>query len=214
MKKQLLIMCACVVMVIGIIILSVQSMTPRYKYTIPSENEVEETHVNQEVEDVNTTVAVPVEIKSKIVVDVKGEVTVPAVYEVDEGMRVNDVIMIAGGLTVNANSLEINLSQKIYDEMVIYVPHLDEERSVLINQWDNTSQSVGHTQNDSSSGNVSLNSASKDQLMTLPGIGAVKAEAIINYRETTGTFNQIEELLNVSGIGEKTLDSIRDLIGI
>ena len=133
--------------------------------------------------------------------DVKGQVRFPGVYEVEEHLRVHDVIQLAGGFLEMANETAINLAQKISDEMVIYVPHLDEEiNNTFANTW-----SLSQDEK-----KVSLNQATVGELETLPGIGPSKAASIINYREEFGKFKSIDELTNVSGIGEKTLEKLRD----
>lgn len=157
------------------------------------ENEREVTEI-EEIENVEEQV-------NHYIVDVKGQVKFPGVYEVEEHLRVHDVIQLAGGFLEMANETAINLAQKISDEMVIYVPHLDEE----IN---NTSTDAWSPSQDEKK--VSLNQATTGELETLPGIGPSKAAAIIKYREEVGTFKSIDELTNVSGIGEKTLEKLRD----
>ena len=161
------------------------------------ENEREVTEI-EEIENVEEQV-------NHYIVDVKGQVKFPGVYEVEEHLRVHDVIQLAGGFLEMANETAINLAQKISDEMVIYVPHLDEE----IN---NTSTDAWSPSQDEKK--VSLNQATTGELETLPGIGPSKAAAIIKYREEVGTFQSIDELTNVSGIGEKTLEKLRDSLDL
>ena len=158
------------------------------------ENEREVTEI-EEIESAEEEV-------NHYIVDVKGQVNFPGVYEVEEHLRVHDVIQLAGGFLEMANETAINLAQKISDEMVIYVPHLDEE----INNA-STATAWSPSQDEKK---VSLNQATVGELETLPGIGPSKAAAIINYREEFGKFKSIDELTNVSGIGEKTLEKLRD----
>lgn len=134
-----------------------------------------------------------------IIVDVKGEVNEPGIYEVSSDMRVNDVINLAKGLTKNADQNQLNLAQKVADEMIIQVPSTNNE---LANQ-DNKLLEVNQDK-------IKLNQATVEDLVTLTGIGPSKAEAIIAYRDEEGMFKDVDDLLNVSGIGEKTLDAIRD----
>ena len=122
------------------------------------ENEREVTEI-EEIENVEEQV-------NHYIVDVKGQVKFPGVYEVEEHLRVHDVIQLAGGFLEMANETAINLAQKISDEMVIYVPHLDEE----IN---NTSTDAWSPSQDEKK--VSLNQATTGELETLPGIGPSKA---------------------------------------
>ena len=139
---------------------------------------------------------------SNYLIDVKGQVKFPGVYEVTLDLRVHDVIVLAGGFLDTADTDAINLAQKLQDEMVIYVPHLEEENQTFIENW-------SASQNE---GKISINRATESELQTLPGIGPSKASAIIKYRDEFGKFNSIDELTNVSGIGNKTLENLRDYI--
>ncbi|HLS35447.1 MAG TPA: helix-hairpin-helix domain-containing protein [Bacillota bacterium] len=138
-----------------------------------------------------------------IVVDVKGEIENPGIYEVEHHFRVYDVIELAGGFTENAGSDHVNLAEKVHDEMIIFVPHEDDLDMELIV---NSPASIP--------GKIKVNIATQEELEQLSGIGPVKASAIIQYREENGYFNTPEDLLNVSGIGEKTLENIREQIQI
>jgi len=141
------------------------------------------------------------EISELIKVDVKGEINKPGVYEVKQDYRIIDVIQLAGGLTKLADESKINLAQKVSDEMVIIVPKDGDEEFVDANF--NLEQVDGK---------INLNEASVEEITTLNGIGPKKAQAIVDYREENGPFQQEEDLLNVSGIGEKTLENLRDEI--
>jgi competence protein ComEA len=136
-------------------------------------------------------------------VDIKGEIKNPGVYEVNEKSRVLDLIELAGGFTDLADQNGVNLAQKVNDEMVLYVPKIGE-----------VSVSIPHTQQNQLGGLVNINVADKENLDSLPGIGPSKADAIIAYREENGFFQTIDELVKVPGIGEKTLDSLREHITI
>lgn len=136
-------------------------------------------------------------------VDIKGAVSRPGVYEVMEGERVIDVIERAGGFLENADSLQVNLSQRVHDEMVIYVPAQGETIPVA------TFQPASSGTNN---GKININTASATELQSLPGIGPQKAEAIIHYREENGPFQKVEDLMKVSGIGEKTFEKLKEHI--
>lgn len=161
------------------------------EYIEEEEDVVEEV----EIEEVNEEI-------STYLIDVKGQIQFPGVYEVTSDLRVHDVIILAGGFLDTANTNTINLAQKIQDEMVIYVPHLEEETETSFESW-STAQNKQK---------VSINQATESELLTLPGIGPSKASAIIKYRDEFGKFNSIDELTNVSGIGSKTLENLRDYI--
>jgi len=143
------------------------------------------------------------EVVSLYVVDLKGEVKYPGIYEVDSTYRISDVVELAGGLTEMAATTDINFAQKVRDEMLIYIPNIHDEpdKGLEIN---GQVQGANHK--------VSINIGALEELLTLPGIGPVKAQAIINYREENGAFQDIEDLIKVSGIGNKTLESLRELI--
>jgi competence protein ComEA len=142
---------------------------------------------------------------SAILVDVKGAVVHPGVYEVKETGRVKDVIALAGGFTKEADQTKVNLAAKVHDEMVIYVPKVGEEASGSVISDSATFAAANE-------GKVNINTASVEDLQQLHGIGPAKAEAIIAYREEHGPFQKIEDLLNVTGIGEKSLEKIKDQV--
>lgn len=161
-------------------------------------------------------------------VDIKGQVANPGIYSLKANSRVIDVIEKAGGLTENADTSVINLSKKISDEMVIIIYSHEEvnefgktkekEKQILMECKSNEIYSLENNAcieiNDSttSSGKININTASKEELMTLTGIGESKANDIIKYRETNGPFKSIEDLTNVTGIGESTLANIKENI--
>ncbi|WP_284036062.1 helix-hairpin-helix domain-containing protein [Neobacillus sp. 114] len=145
-----------------------------------------------------------------IMVDVKGQVKQPGVYKASEGERVIDVVSRAGGVTEQAEQGQVNFAERVKDEMVIYIPAKGEGAVVLPEASGNGVMVSGGTgQNE---GKINLNKADVNELQNLPGIGPAKAAAIIDYRETSGPFKQAEDLKNVSGIGEKTYEKIKDLV--
>lgn len=174
----------------------------------------------------------------KVKVDIKGCIKKPGVYEIGSNKRVIDAIELAGGLTENAYTASINLSQKLNDEDVIIIYSKEEyktnqpndkinileksNKSSVITKTETktTSNTIkkptnnNSTNNDSSNTIVNINSASKNTLMTLNGIGESKAEKIIEYRNTNGNFKSIEELKNVNGIGDAIYAKIKDNITI
>ena len=164
-----------------------------------------------------------------ISVDIKGEVMVPGIYTMKESSRVIDVIEKAGGLTENADTSVINLSKKIQDEMVIIIYskeqilHFEETKqkedylqNKCINPDEYSLQNDACISNKQTyqSGKININTASKEELMTLTGIGESKAKEIISYRETNGSFQSIEEIKNVAGIGETIYAQIKENITV
>nr|WP_277398247.1 helix-hairpin-helix domain-containing protein [Neobacillus citreus] len=145
-----------------------------------------------------------------IMVDVKGQVKQPGVYKASEGERVIDVVSRAGGVTEQAEQGQVNFAERVKDEMVIYIPAKGEGAVVLPEASGNGVMVSGGTgQNE---GKINLNKAEVNELQNLPGIGPAKAAAIIDYRETSGPFKRAEDLKNVSGIGEKTYEKLKDLV--
>ena len=141
-----------------------------------------------------------------ITVDVKGAVKQPGVYELRVGSRVHDAIYKAGGMTADANSQSVNLAQKLSDEAVIYVAKEGEEAPELGSSESSAKSSASAEK----TGKVHLNRATEAELQTVSGIGQKRAQDIIAYREANGPFRSVEDLKNVSGIGEKTLEKLKD----
>ncbi len=195
-----------------------------------SKNEVQESPIIKD-DGVESVKEEKEEKKEEMVlyVDIKGEVKKPGVYKANENTRVNDIITLAGGLTKNANTRSINLSKKVTDEMVIIVHSKSEitdfsktkEIEKHIAQNCNTESyslinnvCINNTETQTTSGLISLNTATKEELMTLSGIGEKKALDIISYREQNNGFKTIEEIMNISGIGETLFAQIKDYITI
>lgn len=141
--------------------------------------------------------------ESKIYVDIKGHVLRTGVYEVTEDMRIYEVIQLAGGLLNDADTSDINLSLKVFDEMIIYIPSVEE---IIIDNDDDGEVDIVFP--------ISINTATLEELILIPGLGEVKAQAIIDYRNINGYFTNIEDIVNVSGIGDVTFDQIKDYIKI
>ncbi len=137
--------------------------------------------------------------KETLVVDVKGAVRKPGDFEMKSGKRVNDVVQLAGGFSKGADVNSINLAQVLVDEMVIYVAKVGEEALPVVS-------------NEKEDGKIDINRAEDTELETIPGIGPSKAGAIIAYREENGPFSSIDTLVNVPGIGQKTLEQLKEYI--
>ncbi len=156
------------------------------------------------------------EISEEVLVDIKGAVKKPGVYKLGKNSIVNDVIVLAGGLKSGATTDDINLSKAIYNEMVIYISTKSELKEKQ-NNTSNIPSSTSETKVDNICVNpnkVNINSATVDELTTLNGIGEAKAIKIIDYRNTNGLFKSIEDIKNVSGIGEAFYEKIKDNITI
>lgn len=165
-------------------------------------------------------------------VDIKGAVNAPGVYELDEGKRIIDAINLAGGFTDKADTININLSKKLTDEMFIVIYTKQEIYNYKKNNETSNIKCASFecicpdVNNDACikkdtkikdskkelNNKISINSASKEELMTLNGIGEAKADAIINYRNENGLFKTIEDLKNVSGVGNSVFEKIKNNI--
>lgn len=151
------------------------------------------------------------------VVFVTGEVNRPGVYELDEGSRVVDAIVAAGGYTDLADESYVNLATRVQDEEMLYIPSkIEVEELKNGNNTDLELKLNGNKSNtDEKSGSseqVNINKASKEELMTLPGVGESKAEKIITYREQNGGFNSTEDIMQISGIKDGMYNKIKDRI--
>ena len=140
----------------------------------------------------------------KIFVDVKGAVKHPGVFETTKDKRVKDLIEEAGGLLDDADTSTLNLSQKVKDQMVIYVLKHGEKPKQISDSG--TSSSSGDV--------ININTANLEQLMKISGVGKTKAEAIISYREKNGDFKKKEDITKVRGIGKATFEKIKDKIEV
>ncbi|MEX3621960.1 helix-hairpin-helix domain-containing protein [Viridibacillus arvi] len=194
-----------------------QSDTPQTDIfeTIPEKTKTEEPSNTEQQESQNIIA------DTSIIVDVKGAVKNPGVYSLSADSRVIDAILLAGGYSKNADSVSINHAQRLQDEMVIYVPKIGEEPSevqAIASVQQSTSipstQSGNVSQTSSQSDKVNLNTADEAALMTLNGVGPSKAKAILSYRDESGPFKTIEDLKNVTGIGDKTFENLRDFITV
>ncbi len=172
-----------------------------------------------------------VEEEKTIFIEIKGAVKVPGVYEVESDKRVFDIIELAGGLLEDANIDYLNQTRILEDQMLIVImtnvqiQEAIEAKELSAREASETSiaepqidvvgyddcYNGGSTQSASSS-LISLNNASKEELMNLSGIGEARATDIITYRNQNGGFKSIEELMEVNGIGEATFNKIRDYI--
>ena len=150
-------------------------------------------------------------LSQTITVDVKGAVQKPGVYDLASGSRVTDAIQKAGGLTDKADRRSINLAQKLADEAVIYVATEGEASPLLGSSWVESSH---QSPSESTKGKVNLNTATITDLQSISGIGAKRAQDIIDYRDSSGGFKSVDELSNVSGIGDKTLEKLREEVTV
>ncbi|MDU5108803.1 MAG: helix-hairpin-helix domain-containing protein [Clostridium sp.] len=177
-----------------------------YMNNIYVESESENEAVNSSVNVSSSNVDTENQKKSLIIVEIKGEVKNPDVYEIEDGSIIRDLINLAGGLTDEANTDGINRAEKLRGNQLIVIPNKSDIASGnIINQ--NSS-----TINNSSV--ININTAPLEELKKITGVGDVKAQSIIDYRDKNGGFKSIEELKNIDGIGSKTFEKIKDQVGI
>ncbi|WP_337089958.1 helix-hairpin-helix domain-containing protein [Leuconostoc pseudomesenteroides] len=141
-----------------------------------------------------------------IMVDVKGAVNKPGVYQVDTSDRVQSVILKAGGQRTEADMTQVNLAQRLTDGQVLYVPIKGEQVPTNF-----ANEAVASSQTKTT---INLNTATKEELQNLEGIGEKKADQILDYRQEHGGFRSIEELKSISGIGTKRFEAIKEQLTI
>lgn len=152
----------------------------------------------------NTNEIVSNEKPKEIKVYVTGLVKSPGVYTMKDGDRIDDAIKLAGGALEGADLSNINLAEKVKDEQMIKIPKVGEDNS--------STGGIGDVKK--ADGKININKATKEELDTLPGIGEVTAQRIIDFREQHGNFQKIEDIMNVSRIGPKLFEQIKDKITV
>lgn len=201
------------VIIIVVCFIALLSFFKIYKSNINDDIvEKEELDYNKELtedEEEIEEVATAEKEEAYIVIHLAGSVKNPGILELEQGSRVIDAIELSGGLNEDANIDSINLARKLNDEEKIYIPKEGEEVVDTDNTIDN--DLVSETSNGSRL--IDINLATKEELITLPGIGDKTADKILNYREDS-LFKTIEDIKNVSGIGEKKFEAIKDLIKV
>lgn len=149
------------------------------------------------------------EEKEKIKVHIAGSVVSEGIVELEEGARVADAIDQAGGTTADANMNQVNLAYKVQDGQKIYIPNINEEEYEITEDMEGI-QNIYETNSDI----ININTATQTELELLPGIGPSTASKIIKYREENGEFKVIDDIKNVSGIGDAKFESIKDQITV
>ena len=147
--------------------------------------------------------------KTEVYVQLCGAVNNPGVYKVEGGLRIFEVIDIAGGMSADADSDSINLTCEVTDEMKIYIPRIGESESNDLNE-----SAEWNCDDKTDNQKININTANEDELTKLPGIGQSRAKAIVEYREKNGRYNNIRDIMNISGIKQAMFDKIKDLISV
>lgn len=149
--------------------------------------------------------------RNKIIVEIKGEVAKPDVYQLEEGSIIKDLIDMAGGVTEEADLSRINRAEELLNHELIIIGNINDETESSVVQNNSTYSSNGNN-SDKGSTLININTANLEQLKEITGIGNIKAQSIIDYREANGGFKSLEELKNVDGIGDKTFEKIKEQI--
>lgn len=167
--------------------------------------ETEDENNNLVIENSNDNSNLQTSSNNTIVVEIKGEVMEPDVYTLSEGSIIKDLIEMAGGLTEEADISNINRAKEINNHDLIIIRNINDV-NIDVEAENN------EVNEESDDGKISINDSDISKLKEIPGIGEVKANSIISYREKNNGFKSIEELKNVDGIGEKTFEKIKDNI--
>ena len=200
-EYKIIVICAGLGLVLGgFFLLKPVAQTPAKESNLQTEvttvSNDEKEDKNQKEEEVE---------QDLITVDVKGAVKSPGIYDLPVGSRINDAVQKAGGLTDNADSKSINLAQRISDEALVYVPTKEEVTSQEAHSNASTTKE---------NKKVNLNKASLEELKQVKGLGAKRAQDIIDHRESNGKFKSVDELKKVSGIGAKTIEKLKEYVTV
>lgn len=146
-----------------------------------------------------------------IKIHIAGEIKNPGIIELESGSRIFDAIEKAGGATEKANLDEVNLAYVLEDGQKLYIPNIEEKNKEYIIE-ENGENIIQEINSASTNKKIDINKANQEGFESIPGIGPSMAEKIINYRNENGKFKSIDELKNVSGIGEKKFESMKEYI--
>ncbi len=201
-------------MLMGILIISICGCGSQTAQYVSPDSHISENESRTEGE---ATEDLPAEAGTEaaklIYVYICGAVAAPGVYAIEEGSRVCDLFTVAGGLTEEAATDYWNQARVLVDGEMLYVPTVEEAKERTDSEKSAASGVTGLANADSSTtGKININTASKEELMTLPGIGESKALAIIAYRQEKGAFSSIEQLKEISGIKDGVFSKIEDYI--
>lgn len=150
----------------------------------------------------------PLPTPGPLMIYIVGEVIHPGVYPLPQESRINDAVLAAGGLTENANQVQINLAGKLKDGQKVIIPSIDDNIPLEINEPRSDHNEV----NDNYL--ININSATQSELEKLPGIGPGKASQIITYRSENGPFDSIEDIQKVPGIGMQIFRQIETYLTV
>lgn len=204
-KKEIIKLIILIIIILGIIIyffISYKNTRKEYIYSNIFTEEI--------VEEINSLEEDNKVVLGKIKVYVTGEVNNPGVIELEEGARIEDAINLSGGATIIADLSKVNLAYTLEDGQKLYIPSINDEEDITYLTKENGDGVI--EENEENNEKININTASISELTNLPGVGEALAQRIIDYRNENGKFKDIEDLKNVSGIGDKKFESLKEYI--
>lgn len=209
-KKQKIIFCIIITLMLAVIIYYIYSTLAEYDSSA-IDDDIDENLMFDNIYNEDSTNEIIT--NTEILIHVSGCVKNNKVVSLPEGSRINDAIEAAGGLTDDADLTNINLAYILEDGEKIYIPKKGEESQ--INSQISSEQMMSTSDTTSSkTSKININKATQSELETIPGIGPSTAQKIINYRNENGKFTSIEDIKNVSGIGDAKYENMKDYITI
>ena len=188
-------------------------------YFIYNKNEQNEIALNEDIlieEKETSKEESNEENEEEIIVHITGAVKIPGIIKLKQGSRIEDAVEKAGGLTEDADISNVNFAYVLEDGVKITIPsnsELEEKEVITSESGENIIEDTISTSNETK-GKTNINKANEEELLNLPGIGTELASRIVTYRQQNGKFSSIEEIKNVSGIGDSKYEKIKDLISI
>jgi len=201
-QEKITIILLLILIIVGVGIVLYKNINSEDNFTINSASDISENNPAIQIET------------PPVIIHIAGAVKKPGVYQLKSTDRIVDAVKIAGGATEEANLDLINLAALLKDGQKIIVPYktYSEAGEEINTNTYNNEASVYSSSPVSTSAKISINTANANMLQTLPGIGPVLSERIIEYRNQNGLFGVIDDIKDVSGIGEKKFEGIKDLI--
>ncbi len=203
--------------IIGAIVIVVIIVVIGYYYINSTKEVYSYTSITNVVEETQEEEDIEIQEVETIIVHVAGAVKINGIVEVPENSRINDVIEAAGGLLDNADLSNVNLAYMVEDGQKIYIPSIDEDTSESEEQTNIISEESGIIiieSEEETESLININKASLAELMNIPGVGESTATKIIEYRTTNGKFETIEDIKNVSGIGDAKFEAMKSYITV
>lgn len=202
-KKQKIIVVVLIIIMCIVIGYYIISKTEKYDYS-----DIEKiSNIIEEDQEVDDNI-----IENKIVIHITGEVEEEGVIELEKGARISDAIEEAGGTTEEADLSNVNLAYSLSDGQKVKIPNINEKDEEIIVAEEKAGDNIIIEGNKSKEEKININKAAQTEIETLPGIGPSTALKIINYRNEHGKFKNIEDIKNVSGIGDSKFENIKEYI--